>query len=112
MFHRTLIDALLEDPLDTSNNLITNTPHPTTPDATNNHTTPFTVSSSCFPTPPMYNCRIFEHLIPEIELHPCVAPEGFQWGTKWELFPVDVASSSTAANHQQTKALKNCSLIW
>ena len=55
MFHRTLIDALLEDPLDTSNNLITNTPHATTPDATNNHTTPFTVSSSCFPTPPMHN---------------------------------------------------------
>ena len=97
MFHRTLIDDPLEDLLDTSTNLTTNTPNPTTSDATNNHTTPFTVSSSLFPTPPMRNCRTFEHLIPETGPYPCVAPEGFEWRPKWELFPFDVASSSTAA---------------
>ena len=77
VFRKTLIDEYLEDPLDTSTNLTTSTPNPTTSDATNNHTTLFTVSSSPFPTSPMCNCRTFDHLIPEIGPYPCVAPEGF-----------------------------------
>ena len=104
LFRRTLIDEHLEDPLDTSTNLTTNTPNPITSDAANNHTIPFTVSSSPFLTPFMRNCRIFEHLIREIGPYPCVAPEGFQWRRKWELFPVDVASSSTAATSSANKS--------
>ena len=50
VFRRTLIDEYVEDPLDTSTNLTTSTPNPTTSDATNNHTTLFTVSLSPFPT--------------------------------------------------------------
>ena len=84
--------------------MTTNTPNPTTSDSTNNHSTPFTVSSSRIPTPPMRNCRTFEHLIPEIGPYPCVAPEGFQWRPKWELFPVDVASSSTTATSSAKKS--------
>ena len=106
VFHKTLIDEPLRDPLDTSTNVSTSTPNPTTSDSTNNHTTAFTVSSSRFPTPPMCNCRTFKHLIPEIGSYPCVAPEGFQWRPKWELFPVDVPSSSTAATSSANKCFE------
>ena len=87
-------------------NLTANTPNPTTSDATNDHSTPFTVSSSCIPTPLMRNCRTFKHLIPEIGPYLCVAPKGFQWRPKWELFPVDVASSSTAATSLANKSFE------
>ena len=104
MFRRTLIDDVLDDSLDTSTNPATNTPNPITSDATNHHATPFTVSSSPFPTPPMRNHRAFDHLILEIRPYPCVASEYFQWRSKWELFPVDVVSSSTAATLSANKS--------
>ena len=106
MFRRTLIDEPLEDPLNTSTNSTTNTRNPTTSNVTNNNSTSFTVSSSRFPTPLMRDCRTFEHLIPEIGPYPCVAPEGFQWRPKWELFPVDVASSSTDATSSANKSFE------
>ena len=109
LFRRTLIDEHLGDPLDTSTNLTTNTPNPTTSDATNNHTIPFTVSSSPFLTLSMRNCRIFEHLIREIGPYPCVVPEGFDGNGNFFLLMQHLVLM--LQHHQQTKALKNCSLI-
>ena len=52
----------------------------------------------------MHNSRTFDHLISEIGPYPCVAT-GFQWRPKWELFPVNVASSSTAATSSANERL-------
>ena len=78
VFHRTLID----DPLIS-----------------------FTVSALPFPTAAMHNCKTFGHLISEIGPYPCVAP-GFYWRPKWELFPVNVASGSTAATSSANKSFE------
>ena len=78
VFHRTLID----DPLIS-----------------------FTVSALPFPTAPMHNCKTFGHLISEIGPYPCVAP-GFYWRPKWKLFPVNVASGSTAATSSANKSFE------
>ena len=65
----------------------------------------FTVSALPFPTAPMHNRRTFDHLISETGPYPCVAPEGFYWRPEWELFPVNVASSSTAATSSANERL-------
>ena len=83
----------LEDPLDSSKNSTTNTPNPTNSHAKNNHTLPFTVSSPPFSTPPMCNCRTFEHLI--LEIGPYVASSS-----------TAVASSSTAATSSTNKSFE------
>ena len=59
-----------------------------------------------FPTPPIGNWRIFTHLIPKIGPYLCFASEGFQRRPKRKLFPVDVASSSTAAISSANKSFK------
>ena len=65
----------------------------------------FTVSALPFPTAAMHNCKTFGHLISEIGPYPCVAP-GFYWRPKWELFPVNVASGSTAATSSANKSFE------
>ena len=59
-----------------------------------------------FPTPSIGNWRIFTHLIPKIGPYLCFASEGFQRRPERKLFPVDVASSSTAAISSANKSFK------
>ena len=70
-----------------------------------NHTNSFTVSS-LYPTTPLLNRRTYEQLIQKIEPYPCAATEGFQWNPKWELFFVDIPSSSTAATLSANKSFE------
>ena len=70
-----------------------------------NHTNPFTISS-LYPITPLLTRRKYKELIPKTEPYPCVAPEGFQWKPKWELFFVDIPSSSTATTSLANKSLE------